>query len=100
MSYCSPEIHVDITLGEVRARLIFNRQMRRQTSERSSPPLAHRILASRLRVVALIDPDGSRAADALNSKLRSAMSDAWTDCALFPTIADAAASIPPERVPQ
>ncbi|KAI1794773.1 putative oxidoreductase C terminal-domain-containing protein [Ganoderma leucocontextum] len=58
-----------------------------------------KILASRLRIVGLVDPDRSRASDALNSKLRSAVSDAWKACALFPTIADAAASIPPESVP-
>ncbi|PIL22951.1 hypothetical protein GSI_15647 [Ganoderma sinense ZZ0214-1] len=58
-----------------------------------------KILGSRLRVVALVDPDRSRATDALNSKLRSAVPEAWKDCALFPTVADAAASIPPQSVP-
>ncbi|TBU23246.1 putative oxidoreductase C terminal-domain-containing protein [Dichomitus squalens] len=59
-----------------------------------------KILTSRLRIVALVDPDQSRAFAALQSKLASAVAGVWKDCNLFPSVFEAAASLSPECVPQ
>ena len=91
---------VDSTPGEVRILPVS------QASDKASNALdpwalnrIRRILSSRLRIVALVDLDQSRAAAALQSKLESAF-DAWKDCTLFSSISEAQASLTPDCVPQ
>ncbi|EIW51521.1 uncharacterized protein TRAVEDRAFT_176340 [Trametes versicolor FP-101664 SS1] len=50
------------------------------------------ILGPRLRVVALIDLDASRATAALDAKLASPAAPAYADCKVFPTVTEAARS--------
>ncbi|KAI0695772.1 putative oxidoreductase C terminal-domain-containing protein [Cerioporus squamosus] len=52
-------------------------------------------------LVGLIDVDETRANAALAPKLESETTrPAWSDCQLFPTVADAALALTPERIPQ
>ncbi|KAI9057498.1 hypothetical protein FKP32DRAFT_1637749 [Trametes sanguinea] len=52
------------------------------------------ILGPRLRVVALVDIDGSRAKAAIDAKLASpATAGAYSDCKIFPTVTEAARSL-------
>ncbi|KAI0647674.1 putative oxidoreductase C terminal-domain-containing protein [Trametes meyenii] len=50
----------------------------------------YRILGPRLRVVALVDIDVSRAQAAIDAKLRSPAAEAYAQCKAFPTVVDAA----------
>ena len=59
-----------------------------------------RILASRLRIVGLIDIDTMRAAAALDSKLKSDQRAAWSSCKVFPSVAEASRALDPGLVPQ
>ncbi|KAI0771105.1 putative oxidoreductase C terminal-domain-containing protein [Trametes elegans] len=52
-----------------------------------------KILGARLRVVALIDLDESRAKAAVDAKLASPVANAYANCKLFPTVTEAARSL-------
>ncbi|KAI0712665.1 putative oxidoreductase C terminal-domain-containing protein [Earliella scabrosa] len=57
------------------------------------------ILASRLRIVGLIDIDTARAAAALDSKLNSDQRAAWSSCKVFPSVAEASRALDHGLVP-
>ncbi|KAI8978865.1 putative oxidoreductase C terminal-domain-containing protein [Trametes punicea] len=54
------------------------------------------ILGPRLRVVALVDVDESRAKAAIEAKLASPFASGYADCKVFPTVVEAAQSLLPD----
>ncbi|OCH91615.1 hypothetical protein OBBRIDRAFT_818698 [Obba rivulosa] len=59
-----------------------------------------RKLSSRLRVIALVDPDTARAKSALEGKLASGAAPSYTRCRIFPTITEAAAGLSADERPR
>ncbi|OBZ68816.1 hypothetical protein A0H81_10998 [Grifola frondosa] len=58
------------------------------------------ILPSRLKVVAIVDPDIERATSALAAKLSSKAAEAYKGCQICPTVAAAASLLLPEQSPR